>query len=404
MGIKRTLVLAMLLVTGVVLAAGTASADRSGSTAAGHIRGVVAPQTAGEGPEAATGNMTWHGGPVMHSSDVYAIYWAPPGYSYQAGYDSAIAQYFTDVAADSGKTSNVYAVNAQYGDGAGSALYLSSFKSSLTDTNAYPASGCTDAPYTAVCLTDAQIQAELQSYVAGHGLPTGMSTAYFVFFPIDVGSCFDSTSNSCTYKQFCAYHGWIGSGDPSTIIYANMPYADQPTAGTKCDIESSPNGNDADATINVTSHEHNELITDPLGNAWYDSGEYENGDKCAWIFGKPIGSTQYGAYNEAIATGKYELQEEWSNLLSTCVQNAVVLPPQITSMFPAKARSGTLISLNGQNLLGATKVQLRGVSASYTVVSATKISARVPAGVNGLAQWTVTTPGGTGKSGWFCAC
>ena len=402
MGMKRTLSLAMLLATGAVLVASTASADGSG-TAASHIRGVVAPLGA-EGPAGANGNLTWHGGPVMHSSTVYAVYWAPSGYSYQAGYDAAIAKYFVDVAADSGKSSNVYSVATQYGDSAGNALYLSSFKSSLQDTNAYPDSGCTDAPYTSICLTDEQIQTELRAFVAANGLPTGMATAYFVFFPVGVGSCFDSASTSCSYKQFCAYHGWIGRGDPSTIIYANMPYADQPTAGAKCDIEPSPNGNDADATINVTSHEHNEMITDPLGNAWYDSVGDENADKCAWIFGSPLGSTPYGAYNQAIASGKYMLQEEWSNLLSTCVQNAVIPPPKITSFFPSRGRAGTAITLTGQNFLGATQVQLRGVSASFTIVSATKISTRVPSGVAGLSQWTVTTPGGTAKSAYFCAC
>ena len=402
MGTKRTLVLAtLLLALGAVLVAGTASA---GSTRpAGRILGVAATNDA-TGAAAATGNMTWHGGPVMHSSNVYSLYWAPPGYGYQAGYGDAIDRYFRDVAADSGKISNVYGVATQYTDGVGPALYAATFTRSLTDTNAYPASGCTDAPYTSICLTDAQIQSELQGFVAANGLPTGMSTVYFVFFPIGVGSCFDSASYSCTYKQFCAYHGWIGDGDASTILYANMPYADQPSAPGKCDNEPSPNGNDADATINVVSHEHIETMTDPIGNAWYDEGGYEIADKCAWIFGGQLGKTQYGTYNEAIGAGKYELQEQWSNLLSTCVQNAVVLAPSIAGMAPSRGKAGTLIALSGQNLYGATKVQLRGVNASYTVVSGTRITARVPAGVSGLTKWTVTTPGGTASSGWFCAC
>jgi len=244
----------------------------------------------------------------------------------------------------------------------------------------------------------------VQSVIAANGLPTGMSAAYFVFLPIGVGTCFDSTSIECSYSQFCAYHGWIGSGAPGTILYANMPYADQPSAGGTCDIESSPNGDDADATINVTSHEHNEMMTDPLGNAWYDSGGYEVADKCAWIFGSNLGSTQFGGYNQAIATGKYELQQEWSNLLTTCVPNAVIVAPTITGFSPAKGRSGTLITLTGQNFLGASKVQLRNVTASFSIVSATRITARVPAGVTGLAKWTVTTPGGTGTSPYFCAC
>jgi hypothetical protein len=38
------------------------------------------------------------------------------------------------------------------------------------------------------------------------------------------------------------------------------------------------------------SHEHNEAITDPLGNAWYDLVGYENIDKCAWNFGSQLGA------------------------------------------------------------------------------------------------------------------
>ena len=399
---KRTLVLAMLLATGAVLASGTASAvDTTART--NRPLGALAPRGSAEVP-AAAGNMTWHGGPVMHSTNVYSIYWAPAGHGYQTGYGSTIDKYFRDVATDSGKLTNVYAVMSQYSDGAGAALYASTFTTSLTDTNPYPANGCTDAPYTSVCITDGQLQDELQSFIAANGLPTGMSTAYFVFLPVGVGTCFDSTSSECSYQQFCAYHGWIGNGAPGTILYANMPYADQPSAGAKCDIESSPNGSDADATINVTSHEHNEMMTDPLGNAWYDSGGYEVADKCAWIFGANLGATQYGGYNQAIATGKYELQQEWSNLLTACVLNAVVVPPTITGFSPARGRAGTLITLTGQNFLGATKVHLRKVPATFTVVSATRITARVPAGVTGLSQWTVTTPGGTGTSPYFCAC
>ncbi len=399
---KRTLVLAMLLTIAAVLVAGTASAVDS--RPAGRFLGVATTRDAAGAQAAATGNMTWHGGPVMHSSDVYSIYWAPTGYSYQAGYGDSIDAYFRDVAADSGKPSNVYGVDPQYGDGAGPARYAAAFTRSLTDTNAFPADGCTDAPYASVCLTDAQIQAELQSFVSANALPTGMSTAYFVFFPIGVGSCFDGTSAECAYKQFCAYHGWIGSGGASTILYANMPYADQPSAPGKCDNEPAPNGTDADATINVTSHEHNEMITDPLGNAWYDEGGYEVADKCAWIFGPQLGKTGFGSFNQAIATGKYELQEEWSNVLSTCVQNAVIAPPAISSMSPSRGKAGTLITLNGQNLFGTSKVQLRGLNASFTIVSGTRITARVPSGVSGLTKWTVTTPGGTASSGWFCAC
>ena len=100
-------------------------------------------------------------------------------------------------------------------------------------------------------------------------------------------------------------------------LYANMPYAD--TVPAAYDAGQHPNGDDADATLNVTSHEHNEAITDEQGNAWYDNQGYENGDKCAWTFGSALGSTGSGLYNQVIGSGRYYLQREWSNASAGCV-------------------------------------------------------------------------------------
>ena len=76
--------------------------------------GVVPP--IGVQPAARQGNLTYHGGPVMHTNKTYAIYWVPAGYSVTASYKAMINQYFTDVAAASGATSNVYSVETQYYD------------------------------------------------------------------------------------------------------------------------------------------------------------------------------------------------------------------------------------------------------------------------------------------------
>jgi len=70
--------------------------------------------------------------------------------------------------------------------------------------------------------------------------------------------------------------------------------------------------------LNVVSHEHNEAITDEQGSAWFDSQGAENGDKCAWNFGTVLNSTTYGQYNQIIGTGKYYLQQEWSNANMGC--------------------------------------------------------------------------------------
>jgi hypothetical protein len=267
--------------------------------------------------KAGTSNLTYHNGPVMHTNTTYAIYWVPSGYSISSGYQSIINGYFSNVAADSGKTSNVYYSDTQYYDGTGNISYSSAFGGSVVDTNPLPANGCSDS-YTSVCINDSQVQAEIKKVMASKGWTGGSNKLYFLFTAKGIGSCFSSTSGSsnCAFSGYCAYHSNSGTGSTG-VLYANMPYGD--TVPSNCDAGQRPNGDDADATLNVTSHEHNEAITDPYGTAWYDRSGNENGDKCAWTFGTALGSTSFGQYNQVIGTGKYYLQREWSNAHSGCV-------------------------------------------------------------------------------------
>jgi hypothetical protein len=280
----------------------------------GDILGIVpafdASHNAGGG--GAGGNLAYHGGPVLHTNKTYAIYWQPAGYSVSSNYQSLINRFFTDVAADSGKTTNVYYSDTQYTDGSGPIAYSSSFAGSTVDSNALPASGCSDS-YTSVCLSDAQIRSEIDRVATANGWARS-GAIFFMFTAKGIGSCYASTS--CAFSQYCAYHSNFNSTAGSTL-YANQPYAD--TVPAACDAGNHPNGDDADATINVTSHEHNEAITDALGTAWYDHRGYENGDKCAWTFGSQLGGGSGAQYNQLINGHSYELQREWSNKSSGCV-------------------------------------------------------------------------------------
>jgi len=266
-------------------------------------------------PFLGSGNLTYHGGLTMHTNKVYAIYWVPAGYTVSANYVSLINRFFTDVAAASGQTSNVYYSDTQYTDTVnGHILYSSTFGGSVIDTHPLPVSGCVDS-YTSVCVTDAQLQTEIQNVVAAQGWTANSSTEFFMFTANGIGSCFDATGGVCAFSYYCAYHSWIGAGS-SALLYANMPYAD--TVSTNCDSGQHPNNDDADATINVTSHEHNETITDQQGDAWYDAAGYENGDKCAWLFGNGHG-TAGQKFNQTINGHHYWLQGEWTNLHHKCV-------------------------------------------------------------------------------------
>lgn len=285
----------------------------------GPILGIVPARNTTSMSGGGNGQLVYHNGPVMRTNTTYAIFWEPAGSTVSAKYNSLINRFFTDVAAatTAGATNNVYWANTQYYDTTGSISDQSTFGGSYVDTTAFPKSGCKDR-YTSICLSDAQITTEIKNVIAKAGWAAGPNNLFFMFTPKGVGTCY--SNSSCSFAQFCAYHSNVSS-PAGTIYYANMPYAN--TVATGCDGGQHPNGDDADATIQVTSHEHVEAITDKAGNAWYDASGYENGDKCAWKFGAMLGSTATGGYNQLINGNPYFLQLEWSNKTSLCVSDGL---------------------------------------------------------------------------------
>src|SRR5205814_457301 len=71
--------------------------------------------------------------------------------------------------------------------------------------------------------------------------------------------------------------------------------------------------------------------------------------------------------------------------------------PKVTSFTPPSGPVGTIVTINGVNLTGATEVRFNGVLAIFTPVSATSIRATVPAGAK-TGRISVTTPNCTGES------
>jgi IPT/TIG domain len=346
-------------------------------------------------------NLTYHGGPVMPSNTNYAFYWAPAGSpAYPAEYQSGINEFFKNLAHDSGGVQNVDSVATQYGDSGGNAAnYDSHFGGAIVDTDPYPANGCTAAP---VCLTDEQLQAELSTYIAVHGLPHDLAHEYFILTPPGVENCAESTACSAgsSLPVYCAYHSFIPIAGGS-IIYASDPYV---TGVEGCDTGEHPNNKPSDGALQGgLSHEHNESITDPEVNAWYDSAGEENGDKCRTFeasseYGAPIGTAHDGSpFNQVINGTPYWYQQEWSNAGSQCRQRLGDEPPTIKTMSPKKgpAAGGTTVTINGAFFNGATAVRFGAASASFTILSGGAIQAISPPGARGVVIVSVTTPAGT---------
>lgn len=336
----------------------------------------------------ATPLLYW-GGPVMHKEKLYVVEWQPtePSKNGQEGttfeplpakYAEEVGTYLKDVAADSGKLTNVYSVDALYGEPESSTAgeYRASFGGELLDTKPYPArsseycpSGKELPPANQPCVSDAEAEPQLGEEVARvveeQHLPTGLQAIYFMLTPNEVNSCagVEGGVAACNTNFYCAYHSdFVSSG--KYIIYANMPYDD--VGG--CQIPDRPHESPADDEIDTLSHENNEAVTDPLGNAWFDYDGNEVADKCTYPFFDPLSDfnpeeDDYGpllggtrtarysrealaepgnSYNQTINGDHFLLQREWSNAAGGCVQRA----PSVKASFVVTQQSETELTLN----------------------------------------------------------
>jgi hypothetical protein len=400
---------------------------------------------------------------VLPSSHTYAIYWDPTD-NYHGDWQGAIDAFFQNMGAASGTLSSVFAVDAQYTDRAEQhASYESTFMGAYVDSEPYPAEGCEDPgplqgftspnlkPAAITCLTDAQIQTQLKSFIADHELQTGMGTIFYLLTPPGVTVCLDEGGENghcsdyhegtkASYEHsFCSYHSDISptspeNGDANTILYAvipwtaggdgdhHLPAADQTPAfdcqdggydpasrpiieeheekqkKTKAQEEAEAktektqkekeaqelkeslegphdeepnqlvtNGPDgtpdtglADLIINQIAVQQQNIVTDPLLDAWHDQGGKEVIDECRDFFadGEEGGSvaaseaTKAGTlYNQTLKGSNYYLNDAF-NLAALelpypgvpCL-GGVNLAPKFTSPNPVAA--GELVAFDG---------------------------------------------------------
>ena len=133
------------------------------------------------------------------------------------------------------------------------------------------------------------------SALTAKGWTASDTRLFTILLPAGVDTCFDGNPNDgCASNAFCAYHSRSGS-----LIFAVEPF----NASFSCsganelsNPQGFPNGPEIDETVNTTSHEMNEAITDPdVATGWYSSQGNENGDLCAWWFGAPLGTVEQPA-------------------------------------------------------------------------------------------------------------
>ena len=324
-------------------------------------------------------NVQYQGGPVLHTTAPYVIYWDPSG-GISPTSRGIINRYLTDVAADSGEADDTYGVGRQYYDSAGYADAGTAFTASsqaIVDTDSYPTtSNCPAESGFSNCITDAQLRAELAGFISAHALPTdgpgsesefpAGAPVYFLILPATVNTCIDSTGSVCSggpQLVYCGYHSAYANSNGDAVLYANVPFSVFTTVGTKgCQQDNTststlqaPNGDDADNIVDILSHELNEVITDPAGDAWVNAGGDGNelADQCV-AYGSPsdptsgvsvdayvpiggnaaAGSNTFGSLFDQLINGdRYYTQSLWSNGQVNCEMQptAATLVPSFTA-------------------------------------------------------------------------
>ena len=281
--------------------------------------------------------LTYHGGQVMAGGvTVHTIFWAPSGYAFQGSpgpgiptYEGMVQQFFTDVAHDSGAggtcTSSQCAaltVLPQYAEGTrpgavtpGSyAISYSAPTDSVDASDPYPpaAAQCASPAGVATCVTDGQVQAEVDHVIQSTGAARGLHDLWYVFLPPGVDECIDR--GECGTSTFAGYHSESNVDGHGVTVYAvSIDPIIEFQVGPGSDPEGYP---DAEAVIDVAGHETAEAITDPQGTGWMDPSGSEVADKCdvGPQLGTPLGFAPDGSpYNQVINGHQYLLQEMWSN-------------------------------------------------------------------------------------------
>jgi hypothetical protein len=159
-------------------------------------------------------------------------------------------------------------------------------------------------------LTDDDVGLIIQNAATSGKLPYDLNGVYEVLTSADV----IETSGFCTY--YCAFHGWQTLPNGDNLIGGFIGNPDQCPSG--CAIQDklpTPNNSVAgDGMVNLIAHELSESVTDPLGTGWinYPDGS-ENGDLCAWTFGKTKFLPNGSFYNVKMGTRPYLIQQIWVN-------------------------------------------------------------------------------------------
>lgn len=399
-----------------------------------------------------------HSGAVLHNNETFALTWDPLR-RYWSTTRNYVEQFLSDVASGSGTLSSPVAVTGQYTDATGRAANASVFGGGCIDfgrvggssckfgvTNGsgpgedYPATnGCSvtgtnlwagnpNGPVGTgandVCLTDAQIRAELQTMVPNTGLlgrtKVGYTPLLVLLTPPGVETCLDSAGTLCsanggTAAQFCSYHSQVNVGG-TQVSYVVQPWTATWSRGVQCDDSDAPQipipvpvdqlATDVGARlVSPLSQGQLAAITNPGVNSWFAlNGSEINDNGCT-----PVGNSNGLDLENVGAPGgarPYALQREFNNAGAIETDpNALPCTPNVnlvaTFVAPSTLNQGDVVQLDGSTTVSSLMVSNPGYVWSFgdgtSAVGPSVVHTYVTAGTYSL-KLTVTDRGGNVNS------
>ena len=332
----------------------------------GGAGGGVHPQAVGS---ALQPNLTYRGGPMLESVQVYAVFWGP---SVDANVAGAVPSFLGGIV---GSASPINSMLAQY-DTNGMSLGTGSYGGSISDDDApIPSDGV---------ITDEMIEAEGARLVDTGKVPAenGHNILMFFFPP---GVAIDQGGGTMSCEVFCAYHSSF-TRNGNNFFYGVIP--DQNSGGCQngCGLTKDP----VRTTFSTSSHELIEAMTDAAVGAgdlaWYDDTWGEIGDVCIEWDG---------------SSNNYYVQSEWSNADHGCTDHSATTSANIDvkyddSLTTAPGANATFTINSTGNAAGTLQLETDGLptgsggfspsfsSATPNVGGSATLSVGVPAGLRSM--------------------
>jgi hypothetical protein len=275
------------------------------------VRGTPVPRfTSSPAGQAGTMGITYHGGQVLLTPRVSAVYWAastiynggPPVNTTGAGSaDGSLVGYFLNHLGGS----PYFNINTTYYDSQGTHV------SNVLTYAQFWANGTYNVPAAGATVTDAQMLSMLQYAFNNGKLSYDANTVYLIFTKgtVNLGGGFGT--------QYCTYHSWgtvaVG-GVGRTVLYAAMP--DGYTYPSACSSGYPPPNGDphGDTEAGLLALVINESVQDPRDNAWYDSSGFEPAAKCAWTWGATFTTANGGVANITLGSKNFLVPQNWVNV------------------------------------------------------------------------------------------